>query len=72
MKLSRDVNGNKILKVESKDFGLGRGFSVQTNGNLPKTHKMDKCNLNINVALCELHCYIKEYGTDKQKEKLGW
>tara|TARA_R110000772_G_C13086229_1_gene418038 strand:- start:45 stop:266 length:222 start_codon:yes stop_codon:yes gene_type:complete len=71
LKLSRDINGNKTL-VFSPGKGQ-RGFSVQTNGNLKETHR-----LAINGRFCdyiaadELNAFIKEYGTTRQKELLGW
>lgn len=33
----RDVNGNSVVRLKNQQ---GRGFSIQTNGNLPKTHRM--------------------------------
>jgi len=70
LKLSRDLNGNKTLKVSFSDGT--RGFSVQTNGNLPRTHRMSKHDFNNSTAQNELHGYIKEYGTNNQKALLGW
>lgn len=67
MKITRDVNGNKILKIESSDIGGARGFSVQTLGNLPKTHK-EGVNGDTWRELC---AFIREHGTKSQKEKLG-
>lgn len=41
MKISRDVNGNKVLKIEPSDtVNNSRGFSIQTNGNLSLTHSI--------------------------------
>lgn len=34
--ISRDANGNKTLRVK---IGDARAFSIQTNGNLPTTHR---------------------------------
>lgn len=68
---SKDSNGNTIVQVS----GLGeRGFSVQTNGNMPKTHRSITwdCCFNRSIAENELHGYIKEHGTDRQKDLLGW
>jgi hypothetical protein len=36
LKISRDKNGNKTLRVK---IGNARAFSIQTNGNLPTTHR---------------------------------
>lgn len=70
IKLSRDINGNKVLKVS---FVGVRGFSVQTLGNLPETHQIDTNeDLKQFTAVNELHAYIKIYGTKRQKELLGW
>lgn len=70
IKLGRDVNGNKILKVS---FVGVRGFSVQTLGNLPETHRMPSNEeLRQFTAVNELHAFIKIYGTKRQKELLGW
>ena len=70
IKLSRDKNGNKTAKVLFLDGT--RGFSVQTLGNLPETHRMTKEDCNQFVAGNELHAFIKVYGTKHQKELLGW
>ena len=70
-KLGRDVNGNKLLKVS---FGKGfRGFSVQTLGNLPRVHKATYLEeISRATAENELHAFVKEFGTDRQKDLLGW
>ncbi len=62
---SRDVNGNKLLKVSVKGEG---GFSIQTNTNMPKTHKMTKDDSTISA---EVKAYVTAYGTKRQKEILG-
>lgn len=63
--LSRDKNGNKIIKLsKSADWPeASRGFSVQTNGNLPKTHQ-DGIGPWTEY---ELEAYIRKYGTTRQK-----
>ena len=70
MRISRDVNGNKILKVSGTDLGNKaiRGFSVQTLDNLPQTHKNDLSCLP--TVKAELIAYVAEYGSDSQKNKL--
>lgn len=77
LKLSRDTNGNKTLKCS---LPIRRGFSVQTNGNLPRVHAMDSETFNkpkhsdrsfYHIAIDELRMHIKEYGTDRQKRILG-
>lgn len=77
MKIARDVNGNKILKIESSDFYKGRGFSIQTNGNLPFIHEITQDtkvkSLSgdvIQKMKQEIYEYIKEYGTTSQKLKV--
>ena len=59
----RDVNGNKVVRVS---FPNSRAFSIQTNGNLPKTHSMSKGGYDEK----EINQYVKEYGSDAQKKKL--
>jgi hypothetical protein len=54
-----DINGNKILQVR---FNLSRGFSVQTNGNLPMTHR-DGVGF---WTATELQDYVLRYGTKRQ------
>lgn len=66
MKISHDVNGNKVLKIESSDIGGARGFSVQTSGNLPRTHK-DGVNKS---TWCEVKLYLLKHGTNSQKSKI--
>lgn len=78
LKLSRDINGNKVLEFKPDQ---GRGFSVQTLGNLPRTHTMDTETFNkptysdlmlYQMAMDELRMFIKDYGTTLQKRKLGF
>jgi hypothetical protein len=69
MKLSRDTNGNKTLSITKRECGLG--FSIQTLGNLPKTHTMTKAYFNSTVAMGELINHVKAYGTPRQKLALG-
>jgi len=61
-KIGRDKNGNKTVKVTHA--GL-RGFSIQTNGNLPRTHR-DGVGSWTQGEVSE---YVKNYGTEKQKEQ---
>lgn len=71
MKLGKDTNGNKVLKLESFDLNGAKGFSIQTLGNLPKVHTMDNKNLDIKEALKEATTYISKHGTDIQKAKMA-
>lgn len=74
-----DTNGNKVVKLGMSS--LPRAFSIQTNGNLPKTgnilrglktkkdmEKVSKSDLA--VIAKEVVVYIKEYGSDLQRSKL--
>lgn len=70
MRLSRDANGNKTLSITRAECGLG--FSVQTLGNLPQTHRMTPETFNEFDAFGELSDYVKEHGTHAQKAALGW
>lgn len=67
MKISRDTNGNKILKVEKSDLAGNKGFSVQTLGNLPMTHR-DGIG---SYTWGELVSYVRQYGTERQKDLIG-
>ena len=58
MKLGMDRNGNRVLRVVP-------GLSIQTNGNLPRTH----CDGIGYWTLNEVVVWVTEYGTPKQKEK---
>jgi len=70
LSLGRDTNGNKTLVVGM--IHSDRGFSVQTNGNLPDTHRMTSEDFNPFRAANELNEYVKTYGTARQKDLLGW
>jgi hypothetical protein len=62
--LSRDINGNRTLKIHP---GNGRGFSIQTNGNLPATHR-DGITERTGA---EVSAYVSEHGSDAQRSALG-
>lgn len=78
MRIIIDTNGNKCIKIESTDFNSGRGFSIQTNGNLHFIHEnfsietkmKDVEKINFVVAECEIIEYITEHGTPKQQMKV--
>jgi len=63
-----DSNGNKTVKVSSKGQ---RGFSVQTNGNLPQTHFMTKDNMDAHIVHDELRAFCGLYGTEYQVKILS-
>ena len=58
--ITKDKNGNKTLQVKPD---VGRGFSIQTNGNLPLTHQN-----GINPeTLGEVKQWVEAWGTKNQK-----
>jgi hypothetical protein len=57
-KISKDKNGNKIVTVSAAGV---RGFSIQTNGNLPNTHRNNSPDVG---EICE---WVRTYGTLRQK-----
>jgi hypothetical protein len=74
-----DKNGNKIVKISIPS--LTNAFSIQTNGNLPRTgtilrglktkkdmEQVSKADLSIISK--EVVSYIKKYGSELQKSKL--
>jgi hypothetical protein len=64
LEIKMDINGNKALKISFDDR---RGFSIQTNGNLPVTH--DK---GINYfTLAEISTYLSKCGTKNQIAAFG-
>lgn len=72
MRIDRDTNGNKVLKLSSSDLGGHRGFSIQTLGNLPKTHRLLNSELqgskeHRKAAAKEVEVFVKRHGTPKQK-----
>lgn len=62
--VGRDQNGNKrcVVKVSH-----GRGFSIQTNGNMPETHRSGIGEW----TWPEVVAYVRDHGTKAQKELLG-
>jgi hypothetical protein len=61
--LGRDKNGNRIIRISPLH---GRGFSIQTLGNLPETHRdgiTDRTG-------AEVLAYVTKYGTDTQRAAL--
>ena len=70
-----DVNGNSIVQL---DFPNQRAFSIQTNGNLPKSHwdlihaknifdLKDKFLLTLEKEVAH---YVSNYGSQKQQNSL--
>ena len=64
-KLSRDRNGNKVVKVRPPE---SRGFSIQTLGNCPKTHRD---GLSPSWTPSEVSQYVRAHGTQNQRDALG-
>ena len=62
-KIGWDCNGNKVVKVKP---AKGRGFSIQTNGNLPLTHKRDVGTWTDG----EVKRHVAAYGTVAQRKAL--
>lgn len=71
-KISRDLNGNKIVSLK---FSNGTGFSIQTNGNLPQTHKLHPGKISptdvTEFVEPEVKEYVRKYGTSRQKSIMG-
>lgn len=71
----KDSNGNSVVKLKN---GKGKGFSIQTNGNLPKTHSIKQSGKKakeltpeeLKIVAEEAKAYIDEYGTKTMKESL--
>jgi hypothetical protein len=64
MKIAFNTNGNRVLKLSSDDLGGAMGFSIQTLGSLPMTHR-DGLGSHTDG---EISAYIRKYGTKRQKE----
>jgi hypothetical protein len=59
-KTKNNVNGNKFLRITPH---TGRGFSIQTLGNLPTTHR-DGVGA---WTAGEVEAYVVKYGSARQK-----
>lgn len=60
----RDTNGNRIVRVTVPG---ARPFTIQTNGNLPETHRNGICP----ATSGEVKDYVIQFGTVRQRELLG-
>lgn len=58
MEMGRDQFGNTVVRLKRNGW---RGFSIQTNGNLPQTHRL-KYPFD-----GEIRKYIQTYGTHYQR-----
>ena len=61
--IGRDKNGNKTLRCSSVEGG----FSIQTNGNLPHTHR-DGVTEATDAEVC---AYVRRHGGDRRRRILG-
>ena len=75
-KIKKDKNGNRVLFVKP---AVGRGFSIQTNGNLPMCHselcfgRWYTCESSFfNTIWAEAGDYITRHGTTAQKKAVGY
>jgi hypothetical protein len=59
-KTAKDKNGNKVVRITPD---TGRGFSIQTLGNLPTTHRDGVVALTAE----EVKAHVVKYGTARQK-----
>ena len=62
--IGRDRNGNKLVHVKTSGRG---GFSIQTNGNLPQTHR-DGVTAGTDAEVC---AYVRRHGGDRRRRILG-
>tara|TARA_R110000787_G_scaffold139252_1_gene252961 strand:- start:915 stop:1154 length:240 start_codon:yes stop_codon:yes gene_type:complete len=60
-----DENGNRIARFKRTGE---KGFSIQTNGNLPLAHRMDSENWRNHqfVLLTEAQIHVSRHGTSHQ------
>ena len=61
--IGRDRNGNKTLRCSSVEGG----FTIQTNGNLPKTHR-DGVTWETDAEVC---AYVRGLGNERRRRILG-
>lgn len=61
IELTRDRNGHRVLRV---GFKGARGFRIETNGNLPRTHRDGVGPW----TLPEVRAWVASYGTPRQRE----
>jgi len=69
IEFKRDRNGNKVAKFSGEFLGLEHGVTIQTNGNLPHTHRMTIDNLNatdLEIIKREALAYLADLRNAKQ------
>ena len=65
IKISRDLNGNKIVSIPGNESG--RGYSIQTNGNLPAIHRLSKGKHTLTRSEAkEIRAYLTAHGTNNE------
>jgi hypothetical protein len=64
MKTGIDRNGNKVLRVTVPGE---RGFSIQTLGNLPRTHRDGVGHWSESEA----SSWVKQYGTKREQAAMS-
>ena len=62
-----DGYGNKIVTIWLAGYGRVR-TDIQTNQNLPKTHRMTALDMDYPVALQEIRDHVEHFGTPTQKK----
>lgn len=62
--IDRDRNGNRICRVTVPGY---RAFTIQTNGNLPQTHRRGICS----ETAGEVAQWVQDYGTQRQRVLLA-
>jgi hypothetical protein len=64
--IKSDKNGLKTILLPGND--RGRGFSIQTNGNLPLCHELKRGPVFLrDEHISEIESYVSHFGTYKQK-----
>ena len=67
-KMGKDANGNRVIRVRiTEGTWAGRGFSIQTCGNLPITHRAGV----VEATDDEVRNYLAKYGTIRQSRLMG-
>ena len=61
-RMGMDTNGNRIVHIKTRHGG----FSIQTNGNLPETHRKGAGDW----TAAEVSDFVRHYGTPRQREIL--
>lgn len=65
IKIGRDSNGNKIVSIPGNESG--RGYSIQTNGNLPCLHRLPPGKHVLDWRqISDLNAYLTAHGTNER------